>query len=525
MCGPLKCRFAGARQMQLAFTERFLRDFQDLPRALANKCREMIAELQRTDVAAMRQKALPGWRLHDLRGSNMMSMSVDMNYRALAQVDRSTCIMHRVVKHDAADRASVNRNDGAQPIATIAPGELQPNEVYHALCAFGVSESEAAAFRSCATEDDLLRAASAVSEPIAGLALTLYETSGLVIPKARFRVLHRDDEFARVLESAALDWQTYLHPSQAYVVEMGPSSRVAVNGSAGTGKTVCGWHRSKSLIDRGASVGFVCPHESVLEVSKQQLMRMVGGGCDGSFYLVAKDPDHVVQLADAVDHIIIDEAQEIPVTWLRRFFEEARDQVGVTLLYDINQLGGNIKNNDWRRYRRRMDDWVAMLEGVPRMQRLGLNINYRNAREIAEHYCGVLAEALPVKPSTEVPAFESGEVVRKSVKDSELAGVVASLIRQLLVDRKPSDVGVVTLDRRPDNLIASLATLKILASPCSVLDAVWIADASSFRGHERQVIIVTSSGSMSMVRNYGVAIDAYIAMSRAIKTLIVLEVA
>jgi hypothetical protein len=39
--------------MQLAFTERFLRDFQGLPSSLANKCRELISELQRIEPAAL----------------------------------------------------------------------------------------------------------------------------------------------------------------------------------------------------------------------------------------------------------------------------------------------------------------------------------------------------------------------------------------------------------------------------------------------------------------------------------------
>jgi hypothetical protein len=73
--------------VQLAVTERFLRDFQGLSASLANKCRELMRELQRVEPAALRQKALPGWRLHDLRGSRMVSLSVDMNFRALAQLD------------------------------------------------------------------------------------------------------------------------------------------------------------------------------------------------------------------------------------------------------------------------------------------------------------------------------------------------------------------------------------------------------------------------------------------------------
>src|SRR5262249_13832291 len=160
--------------------------------------------------------------------------------------------------------------------------------------------------------------------------------------------------------------------------------RAAVVGSAGTGKTICAWHRSKHLIDDGVSVGFVCPHKAVLDISKNRLLGMVGPGSDQSYFFVPQGPDELIQLADAVDHVIVDEAQEVPVTWLLKLSEKMRDTVGLTLFYDINQLGGNIQNGDVTRYRHRISDWKTMLGRFPRMQKFSLCINYRNAREIAE---------------------------------------------------------------------------------------------------------------------------------------------
>lgn len=511
--------------MQLAITERFLRDFQGLPSTLANKCRELMSELQRIEVAALRQSALPGWRLHDLRGSNMVSLSVDMNFRALAQLDRGTLILHRVVKHDTADRADVNRNDQADAFAQMTTGKLLPGGIYDALRTFGVAEAEANPFRDCSTEDDLLNAAANVTAATANLALTLYETSNLVIPQARFRLLNRDEDFARILEAGGGNWETYLHPSQAFLVELPASFRAAVVGSAGTGKTICAWHRSRHLIDNHFSVGFVCPHESVLEISKKRLLGMMGAASNRSYFFVPKQPDELIQLAEVVDHIVVDEAQEVPVTWLLQASEKMRDDAGLTLFYDINQLGGNIENGDVARYRRRIADWKAMLARVPRMQKFALSINYRNAREIADHYLATLAGALPAKPVADVSVFETGEVVQRQVKRGELSDVLASMLYRLLHDYVPRDIGVVVLDQGPSGVRHALAERRLPVSDGTTDDAVVVTSASRMRGHERQVMIVTTRNASALRRNFGVAVDAYIAMSRAVKRLLVIEVA
>ena len=437
--------------MEIRLTKQFLSDLRSLSHSLGNKCQERIGELHSIEPSKLRQKALPGWRLHNLRGSNMVSLSLDMNFRILAQFDHSALVLHRVVKHDSADRATVNRNDQAEAIAQMTSDEILPGDVYDALLSFGVELAEVERFRECSTEDDLLSAVAHVSEGTANLALALYETSGLAIPRAGFRAFQRNDDLARLLEAGGSDWQIYLHPSQTYLVELPPSFRAAVVGSAGTGKTVCAWYRSKRLIDLGVSVGFVCPHESVLDISKKNLLHMVGAQDDRSFFFVPKQPDELMQLAEAVDHVIIDEAQEFPATWLVKLADTMRDTdtLGLTLFYDFNQLGGNIPNNDTSRYRRRISDWKAVLNRFPKMQKFRLDINYRNAREIAECYLELLAGALPAKPLADVPVFESGQVLQHKIRHGDLYDVLTSLLHRLLKDHSTCEIGIVTLDQRP----------------------------------------------------------------------------
>ena len=509
--------------MEISVTERFLRDHEALKKTLKKKCLELMCELREIEPAALRKNSLPGWRLHKLKNSNMVSLSVDMNYRVLAQLKSSALLLHRVVKHKLADRPRVNQNDQRKPLARITADEFHPADVYSALLSFGVADVEAEYFRACSTEDDLLNAASDVSEPTANLALNLYETSQIVIPQARFRVLHKDQDFASILEAGGVEWEMYLHPSQSYIVDLPPRFRTAVVGSAGTGKTVCAWYRTKNLIELGVSVGFVCPHKSVLNVSKEHLLKMSGPKAEESFFFVPNGPAELIQLAEAVGHIIIDEAQEIPVTWLVRLAEEMCDSVGLTLFYDINQLGGNIPKGDVRRYRYRISEWKAMLSKFPRIHKCRLTINYRNAREISEYYLDLLEEALPAKPFAEVPLFESGDVIQHRIMVNEINDVLASLLRRLLEEYLSKEIGVVVLYYDPRVLFRALVARNLPVSVDASQDAVVVTNASRIRGNERQVIIVVARESQSLRQKIGVAIHAYIAMSRAIKRLFVIE--
>lgn len=280
--------------MEIAITERFWHDSRELTGTLANKCEQLIAELKDTEAAVLRQKSLPGWRLHALRGSNMLSLSLDMNFRVLAEMRGGTLLLHRVVKHDTADRAEVNRNTSPDVLARMSGDALNAKDIYHAMLAFGVTPEEAIPFRDCSNEDELPEAAASASPRTGNLALTLYETSGVVISKARFRVLHKDEVFARVLEIGGSEWELYLHPSQSFIVDLPLSFRAAIAGSAGTGKTVCALHRAQELIRAGVALGFVGPNESALSISKERLLHMTGSGAEKSYFFVPRSADELI---------------------------------------------------------------------------------------------------------------------------------------------------------------------------------------------------------------------------------------
>ena len=485
--------------MNIVVTDRVLRDLQGLPASLYKKCRELMNELHRVDSAILRQRALPGWRLHNLRGSNMVSLSLDMNYRVLARLSGSTLILHRVVKHDLADRADVNRNDRAEAIVRLATNELRPDDIYDALLSFGVADTEAAHFRACSTENDLLDAATNVSDRTATLALTLYETSGLVIPEARFRVLQKDESLARVLETGGTEWEIYLHPSQAFLVELPSSVRVAVVGSAGTGKTVCAWHRTKHLIQAGVSVGFVCP----ARVSPRRIKETIAGHGwrrRSELLFCSEEPGRAYPAFRRRRAYRCRRGTGDSATWLVKLAEKSGSRIGLTLFYDLNQLGGNISDGDSSRYRHRIRDWKVMLTRFPQMQKFRLSINYRNAREITECYLDLLSEALPAKPLADVPVFESGDVVERKIRGEELNDVLSALLRRLLQDHSPRDIGIVTLDQKPHRVLSLLAARRFAVAEDPEGNAVVVTTASRIRGHERQVMIVISKNRRALCR-------------------------
>ena len=510
--------------MKVHFSDRFQDEWLALAKPLQKRCSVMVKELRdwSLDDLGRAFKNKNPWRIHRLKASSMTSLSLDMNYRVLAKIRGDNIWCLRAVPHKVADRPHVNRNDRQDTFVELSGLQLKPSELYEALRVFGLSGSDVERFRKCSTEDDLLEAAAEVSPQMSDFALDLYGSSGLVIPKARYRSFHRDETFDdAILNTDGSDWILYLHPSQEFIVELPPFSRAAVVGSAGTGKTICAVRRTAHLVRESVTVGYVCPNNCALEVSKQHLSSI---NCDDSYYLVAKQSDELLQCAEAVDHVIIDEAQEIPPTWLASLGAQMPDAVGLTVFYDLNQLGGNISQGDDRRYRRKLTNWKSMLEGIPRMQKFTLSVNYRNSREIADYYLDVLSESLPAKPFAPAPVFEAGEVHREQIQHKDLQSRLVSLVTGLLKNHELREIGIVTLDRNPEKLMQSLQNQQLRVTNDLADNGIVVTNASRIRGHERKAVIVITRGTDAMQRSIGSAVNAYIAMSRATMQLVIVSV-
>ena len=510
--------------MKVHFSDRFQDEWLALAKPLQKRCSVMVKELRdwSLDDLGRAFKNKNPWRIHRLKASSMTSLSLDMNYRVLAKIRGDNIWCLRAVPHNVADRPRVNRNDSQAAFVELNGVQLKPSELYEALRVFGLSGSEVERFRECSTEEDLLEAAAEVSPQISDFALDLYGSSGLAIPKARYRSFHRDETFDNaILNPDSSDWVLYLHPSQEFIVELPLFSRAAVVGSAGTGKTICAVRRAAHLARDGVTVGYVCPNNFALEVSKKHLSSIK---CDESYYLVAKQSDELLQCAEAVDHMIIDEAQEIPPTWLASLGAKMPDAVGLTVFYDLNQLGGNIPQRDDRRYRRKITGWKNMLGGIPRMQKFTLSVNYRNSREIADYYLDVLTESLPAKPFAPAPVFEAGEVHREQIRNKDLQGRLVSLVTGLLKNHEPREIGIVTLDRNPENLLQNLQDRQLRVTSDLTESGIVVTNASRIRGHERKAVIVITRGTDAMQKSIGSAVNAYIAISRATMQLFIVSV-
>ena len=513
--------------MRVGIAQAFTQDLGQLERTQVRSCTQLIREWCDLNPKELRTHARPGWRLHQLESTEFVSLSLDMNFRVLAKLQGDQIVLHRVVKHEEADRAHINRNTGGQRVADIIGEGLRPSDIYGSLLALGLDVAKAAPFKSCRTDDDLVHAMTEADGDAADLALSLYEVSALAIPRAKYQFLHQDEELQTLLAGDGNDWMFFLHPSQEMVVNLPVEYRAGVAGSAGTGKTVAAWHRCRELLAAGHRVGFVCPNNAVLDVSKVALSRMPVSDVSRGYFLVPTSAPELVQLADAVDHILIDEAQEIPWTWLVALGHAlGSTSVGATLFYDLNQLGGSIPNNDRKRYQQRLADWEAMLRAFPGLKRSRLTVNYRNSREIATHYIGFLAEALPERPNAEVPAFEAGEVVRRQLAASDLVGMLAGTLQQLLKHNAAADIGVALLTGVAGgrDLAGRLRDLSLPVVTHLSSEGILVAPASVYRGHERRAMVVVGPRQQQLTRNFGAAIDAYIAMSRGTAILVQLEV-
>ena len=286
------------------------------------------------------------------------------------------------MKHSLADSSRINRNDRADTPYAIENLTIRPTDIFSALIALGLSEKYLSPFKEVKTEDDLLAALCIVDEEIADYALSLYETSGLIISRTKYILLQNNKDFEALLNKTLEEWEIYLHPSQQYIVKLPVDHRLAVCGSAGTGKTVCAWYRLQYLAQKGEVVGFVAPNKSILNISQQMiesLLKFIPTDC---YFLVPNSDEELAQFAKLVKHIIIDEGQELPSNLYKTLGKALiNENIGVTIFYDLNQLIANYQSGDTKRYEYRLSIWNEGLNSISKCNTMKLFINYRNSLE------------------------------------------------------------------------------------------------------------------------------------------------
>ena len=140
--------------------------------------------------------------MHKLQASPFTSFSVDMNFRMLCELDGQTFRACRVVKHDLADVAYINRNDSIDSPYVIDDDKIEARDVYDALISIGLPSDQVMPFRGVADEDGFIDALGQVDERIQTYALALYETTGIVVPGSRYTLFDMGSDFESVLREA-----------------------------------------------------------------------------------------------------------------------------------------------------------------------------------------------------------------------------------------------------------------------------------------------------------------------------------
>jgi hypothetical protein len=512
--------------MKIALSESFLEDLTELPQGLQKKCRDILSSLKTMEVKSLRDTALPGWRIHKLQSSPFLSFSLDMNFRMLAKTDGDSIYFHRAVKHSLADSPRINQNDSEPTPLTITNAKLQPHEVYNALAALGMAPSTIAVFSNVLSEEDLLDTLVSVDDELANYALAVYETSGLIMPRTKYTFLLPDEELEQKLAGRQSDWHLYLHPSQRYVINLPSDYRIALSGSAGTGKTVCAWFRVQELSKQGKRVGFVAPNQSILEVSITKLTELTAGHTSETYFFVPTSSQGLIQLAAAVDHLVIDEGQELAPTWYQALADFCKSHpIGLTIFYDLNQLGANYASGDNQRFANRIDSFMPALKSIPNLLTNGFFINYRNSKEIASHYYGLLKTALPQPLTTELPVFSGGEVVVHAAGNgSKAIFIIAEAVKKLQREFLDEEIAVLVLNGSVQAVQTGLATFGISTTDSlHGENSIIVAGPQVIRGHERKAVVALIASKANATQKTGRSINTYIALSRARDRLVIIE--
>lgn len=515
--------------MELRITDQFLEDILQKTHDLQAKSLRLLRELRGVSGKELRSSAKKGWRLHQLRTSPFVSLSVDMAHRMLATIDGDLLILHRLVAHDVYERTSVLSNDGHEVLGGVVPSILAPADLYGALLSLGIPSERVASLRGVQDEEALLDALSVMPTELQALALSLFESTGLIWQRTRYRVFSAGDSIASLLAAPLDEWSLFLHPSQEYVVSAAVEARIAVAGAAGTGKTVCAWHRVKFILDRGHRTAFLCPNERVLEASRAALGRLLGDAFQ-ELVFTGNTLDSIRSvLASGAPHLVVDEAQDLALDALKLLKESPRAAwLGLTIFYDVNQCVF-LKSPRRDVLPAKVAEIDAALRGLGTSQTLRLHVNFRNSGEISRFVTGLLGEALPAPlDGTEISVFECGEVV--SLQANSVEAAIAMAFEGLRVLRREfSDdaIGLVWAGRRISTwktIVSALgeAGLPVRETAPGNAAGLHAMSAQWAKGHEKKALVVFLPGGIDRFSRKA-PIDAYVGLTRARDRLLLIE--
>jgi len=512
--------------MKVLLTDHLLRDLESIPRPLATKTQRLAVEMTRIARHELSERLTAGWRIHQLKVSPFMSLSLDMNFRLLCRLDGESITLHRIVKHDLADNPAVNRNASRPGSVAISGQSIGVVDLYSSLLAIGLDSVTLEPFAKVQTVEGLLAALEKVPASVADLALSLIESQPFVYTPTQYRVLNDDEDFMTALEQEAQRWALYLHPYQDFIVRQPLDRHLLVEGGAGTGKTVCAWYRAKHVVDAGGKVVFACPTHLALAASRNHLSTLLDQSLSRCRLIASGNPQQLAQALEGACHLIVDEGQDLSPAWYEKMaLIVGQRPLGVTVFVDRNQrrFGPTPRDRAVREAELRVETLAKLL----RAETFQLTLNYRNARQIAEYFVGRVNSMLPAQIRMDVPLFEAAPVFEKKVAtEADAFALTRMILAEICREFNPSDVALVVTGRPgvETKLVGFLEDLRTpVTKDVESSHGVLVARPHAIKGHERKAVICLLPHLASESKRTDRAVELYIMLSRARDRLFVIE--
>lgn len=326
---------------------------------------------------------------------------------------------------------------------------------------------------------------------------------------------------------------------QLHILEMVKSnSRMAIEGVAGSGKTLLALEKARRLAADGKKTALLCFNKALAGSMKNSINQseyplievyhfhgLVEEFCNRAgvtFNLPASDDSDARKfwvetslelfmealdvLPDRYDAVIVDEAQDFREDWWIAI-DEVNNGGGdgiLYLFYDPNQILFDLSST------------------LPNMQILHLPVNYRNTRQISELCSQILGlvSGEEIKVLRDTPAGEECEhrVIKESGKRfRQLESWVQEWVKKDNI--QPRQIAILSPYRQDNTIMANLLVIARVPLVSSVdewnrNEGILVATIRSFKGLEADIVVLIDAPPVNEKPVFQTS-DYYVAVSRA----------
>lgn len=520
--------------MNVAVTKKFSNDFLKVEDNIKEKTKNILHKVLNSNFNEIISNK--SFRFHSLYNSKFKSFSINMNFRLLAILDGDTLIFHRLLNHDSAYKKSTLKNynlgfledffdsnlfNTPKVVEVNAVDTYFKNKINNLLLSIKNTRSlnkYISDLKNIENEDEFLNFIDKLNNRDAIYILEVYSFNSIDISNVSYKLLSINFNFEDILNDD--NWNLYLHPTQKYITELNVKDKIFIGGAAGTGKTICCIKRAENLLNLGYKVAILVSTKSLKNNIEITILNTTYK--DALFIFTPSKVDEIINLTNSYDHIIIDECQEFSPYWFNNIIKECKiSGTGLSVFYDFNQMGSNIKPGDTSRYNKKFKAWNTLFSFNKDIRHIKLNINYRNPIEINDYCIKKLNSSLPYPININKSCYSTNDIVEfNSSSEEEIIVYLNDLVHKLLDSYDEKDIMIIDdiklISSANDFISFNFNTNKII----NYTDIALVKPMNA-RGYERKIVIFLTE-SFDENLKVGKSIKKYISLSRAKEQLFII---